>query len=105
VTECAVSIAGDAKAEGSTITSQARTTLVTGDPGARDRSGAADTRVARLEAEVEKLGGRCRAREHALERLSGAVLTLRRANRALTEENSLLRLELKHLRGKAAART
>lgn len=64
-----------------------------------------DARVARLEAEVLKLGGRCRAREHALERLSGAVFTLRRANRALTEENSIRRLELERLRGQAAART
>ena len=102
-----------AEAAESTIT-QARPTLVTGDPGARDRPDATDARdrpdatdarVAHLEAEVLKLGGRCRAHEHALECLSRAVLTLRRANRALTEENSILRLELERLRGRAVART
>ncbi|MGZ6589088.1 MAG: hypothetical protein ACXVHX_33035 [Solirubrobacteraceae bacterium] len=104
VTQRAIRLSACAEAAGSTMT-QARPTLVTGDPAARDRPDAADTRVAHLEAEVLKLGGRCRAREHALERLSGAVLTLRRANRALTEENSILRLELEHLQGKAPART
>ena len=100
----AVPLQATAEAAESTIT-QARPTLVTGDPGARDRPDATDARVAHLEAEVLKLGGRCRAHEHALECLSRAVLTLRRANRALTEENSILRLELERLRGRAVART
>ena len=104
VTERKVRLPASAEAEGSTIP-KARPTLVTGDPGARGRHGATDRRVAGLEAEVVKLGARCRAREHALERISGALLTLRRANRALTEENSLLRLELECLRGNAPART
>ena len=78
--------------------------LVTDDPRARDRAGVTDARVARLEAEVLKLEGRCRAHVHALDGLSGAVLTLRRANRALNEENSLLRSELARLRGQATAR-
>jgi hypothetical protein len=79
--------------------------LVTDDPRARDRPDVTDARVARLEAEVLKLEGRCRAHVHAMEGLSGAVLTLRRAHRALNEENALLRLELAHLRGQATART
>lgn len=51
-------------------------------------------RVARLQMEVKKLERRCRAREHALERLSAALTTVRNANQALSEENSLLRLEV-----------
>jgi hypothetical protein len=79
--------------------------LVTDDPRARDRPDVTDARVARLEAEVPRLEGRCRAHVHALEGLSGAVLAVQRANRALNEENSLLRLELARLRGQATART
>jgi uncharacterized coiled-coil protein SlyX len=54
--------------------------------------------VAGLEADVRKLGRRCLAREHAIESLSAAVIALRRANRALSEELSLLRLEIERLR-------
>lgn len=79
--------------------------LVTDDPRARDRPDVTDARVARLEAEALRLEGRCRAHVHALEGLSGAVLGLQRANRALNEENSLPRLELARLRGQATART
>ena len=99
VTERRARLPACAEAEGSAIV-RARPAFVTGNPGAGDRAGATDTRVAGLEAEVVKLGGRCRAREHALERLSGALLILRQANRSLSEENSLLRLELACLRGK-----
>ncbi len=58
------------------------------------KADAGGAHVARLHMEVKKLEGRCRAREHALERLSAALITLRKANRALSEENSLLRLEV-----------
>lgn len=54
--------------------------------------------VAGLEADVRKLGRRCLAREQAIESLSAAVIALRRANRALSEELSLLRLEIERLR-------
>lgn len=80
-----------------TTTTQATPTLVTDDRKACDRPDSTDTHAARLEAEVLKLQGRCRAHEHALECLAGAVLALRRANRALTEENSILRLELERV--------
>jgi phage shock protein A len=59
--------------------------------------------VVRLKGEVAKLEDRCRAHEHAMEHLSAAVIRLRRANGALSEENSLLRLELERLRASAAA--
>jgi hypothetical protein len=65
-------------------------TLVTPQPPA-DAGGA---NFARLHMEVKKLEGHCRAREHALERLSAALITLRNTNRALSEENSLLRVEV-----------
>jgi len=59
--------------------------------------------VARLKSDVARLEERCRAHEHAMEHLSAAVTRLRRANGALSEENSLLRLELERLRASAAA--
>jgi uncharacterized coiled-coil protein SlyX len=54
--------------------------------------------IAGLEADVRKLGRRCLAREQAIESLSSAVMALRRANRALSEELSVLRLEIERLR-------
>ncbi len=57
--------------------------------------------VSGLEADVRKLGRRCAAREQAIESLSAAVIALRRANRALSEELSLLRLEIERLRADA----
>jgi chromosome segregation ATPase len=63
------------------------------------------SRYAELEQEVARLTGRCRAREHALEHLSVAVTKLRRANGALSEENSLLRLEVERLQAREAARS
>ena len=44
--------------------------------------------------EVRRLLRRCSQHEHAVERLSNAVMILRRGNDALREENRLLRLEL-----------
>lgn len=90
VTQQQVRLPTDAETAGATIV-RTRPTL---DAGGREAADRPDIRVARLEAEVRKMAERARAREHALEHLSGAVLTLRHANRALTEENSLLRLEL-----------
>ncbi len=58
------------------------------------RADAGGAHVVRLQLELKKLEGRCRARELALERLSAALSILRTANRALSEENSLLRLEV-----------
>ncbi len=63
-----------------------------------DDSDPAAAYVAGLEADVRKLGRRCLAREQAIESLSAAVIALRRANRALSEELSLLRLEIERLR-------
>ena len=51
-----------------------------------------------LQHEVERLRARCRAHEHALERLSAAVLRLRQAHVALFEENTVLRRELERCR-------
>ncbi len=65
--------------------------------GAHD-SDSATAYVAGLEADVRKLGRRCLAREEAIESLSAAVIALRRANRALSDELSLLRLEIERLR-------
>lgn len=48
--------------------------------------------------EVRKLGAQRCAHEHALERISYAVLVLRRGNLALKQENASLRLELASLR-------
>ena len=73
------------------------TPTLAGDPSGRSRPGVTDTPVARLEGELRRLRGRRRAWEEALERVSNALLTLRRANRALAEENSILRLELQRL--------
>ncbi len=61
---------------------------------AQRRADVAGASVARLQMALKKLDRRCRAREHALERLTAALLALRKANRALSEENSLLRLEV-----------
>lgn len=44
--------------------------------------------------EVHRLLRRCKQHEHAVERLSNAVVILRRGNDALREENRLLRVEL-----------
>ena len=92
VTQQRVRLPTSAETAGATIV-QTRPTLDAGGREATDRSDGADIRVAHLHAEVRQLGERARARDYALEHLSGAVLTLRRANRALTEENSLLCLE------------
>jgi hypothetical protein len=56
-----------------------------------------------VEDDVWKLVKRCRARERAVEHLSAAVVRLRRANGALTEENALLRLEIERLEARANA--
>jgi regulator of replication initiation timing len=58
-----------------------------------------------IENELARLSHRCRAREEALEHLSAAVIRLRRANCALSEENSLLRLEIERLQGRAVDHT
>jgi hypothetical protein len=99
----AASLATHCQGTASTITS-ARPTPAVLNVGARDRPDATDAQIDRLQREVRKLGARCRAREHALEHLSGAVVVLRRANHALTDENALLRLELERLGASEAAR-
>ena len=53
--------------------------------------------------EVRRLLRRCRQHEHAVERLSNAVLILRRGNDALREENRLLRTELERRERSQAA--
>jgi hypothetical protein len=58
-----------------------------------------------LEQELHKLRKRCRARELALASVAGAVSTLRRANRALNDENVLLRQQVAELGERAAGRT
>ena len=70
---------------------------------AQPEADAAGAHVAREQVALKRLDGRCRAREHALEHLTAALLTLRRANRALSEENSLLRLEVERLKGHAVS--
>ncbi len=47
------------------------------------KADAGGAQVAQLQMKFKKLDGRCRAREHALEHLSAALITLREANRAL----------------------
>ena len=71
-------------------------TLVTGEHDRRRRSDGrpTDDGMARLEKELVMLRKRCRARELALVSMAGAVSTLRRANRALNEENALLRQQI-----------
>lgn len=67
------------------------------------RSGTTDgTSVVRLQKEVAKLSRGRRAHEEAMSRLAAAVIKLRRANGALTEENALLRLEVERVRAQAA---
>lgn len=61
------------------------------------------TSLARLTKEVAQLQRGRRAHEEALSRLAAAVIKLRRANGALTEENSLLRVELERARAEATA--
>jgi hypothetical protein len=58
---------------------------------------ASDGGLALLEEELLKLRKRCRARELALARMVGAVNTLRRANRALNDDNVLLRQQVAEL--------
>ena len=65
---------------------------------------ATDGGLALLEDELLKLRKRCRARELALARMASAVSTLRRANRALNDENVLLRQHVAEL-GERASRT
>ncbi len=61
------------------------------------RAGGDDARVAHLEDEVLRLGKRCRAHENALAKMAGALQTLRDANRALNDENALLRQQIAEL--------
>ena len=70
---------------------------------AQRKADAAGAHVARLHVALKRLETRCCARELALERLSAALSILRSANRALTEENSLLRLEVERLKGHAVS--
>ena len=65
---------------------------------------ATDGGLALLEDELLKLRNRCRARELALARAAGAVSTLRRANRALNDENALLRQQVAELLAERASR-
>jgi hypothetical protein len=65
---------------------------------------AADGGLALLEEELLELRKRCRARELALASVAGAVNTLRRANRALNDDNVLLRQQVAELQGERASR-
>ncbi len=58
--------------------------------------------VADLEAEVLRLAKRCRAHENALAKMAGALQALRQANRALNEENVLLRQQIGDLTDRAS---
>ena len=58
-----------------------------------------------LEEELLELRKRCRARELALASVASAVTTLRRANRALNDENVLLRKQVAELLQERASRT
>jgi hypothetical protein len=70
---------------------------------AQPEADAAGAHVARQQVALKRLEARCCARELALERLSAALSILRSANRALTEENALLRLEVERLKGHAVS--
>ena len=63
------------------------------------RDDATDAGVALLEDELLELRKRCSRKpaELALARMAGAVSTLRRANRALNDENVLLRQQVAEL--------
>ncbi len=65
--------------------------------GAVQRAGDDAARLAHLEDEVRRLEKRCRAHENALAKMAGAVQTLRDANRALNDENVLLRQQVAEL--------
>ena len=58
-----------------------------------------------LQEELLRLRKRCRGRELALASVAGAVSTLRRANRALNDENVLLRQQVAELGERASRRT
>jgi hypothetical protein len=64
-----------------------------------------DGGLALLEKELVALRKRCRARELALGSMAGAVNTLRRANRALNEENALLRQQISEQAQRASRRS
>ncbi len=66
---------------------------------------ATDGGLALLEEELLELQKRCRARELALARMASAVSTLRRAYRALNDENVLLRQQVVELLEERASRT
>lgn len=74
------------------------------DPPWHSQARATDGCVAPLEEELVKLRKRCRARELALERMARAVATLRVANRALNDENGLLRQQVAELHEQASSR-
>jgi hypothetical protein len=63
-----------------------------------------DTEVPHVGDEVRRLAARRSPHEHALERMSSAVLVLRRGNLALKKENASLRLELARLREQKTGR-
>ena len=64
------------------------------EPNAQAPVDRATAGLAGLEREMRRLRHRCRAREDAVDRLAAAVLMLRQANRALHEENAILKVEL-----------
>ena len=73
------------------------------DPCRRGEASATQGGPAGLEKELLMLRKRCRARELALASMAGAVSTLRRANRALSDENTLLRQQVSELRERSSA--
>ncbi len=69
----------------------------------RGEPSATESGSAGLEKELLMLRKRCRARELALASMAGAVGTLRHANRALSDENTLLRQQVSELRERSSA--
>lgn len=74
------------------------------DRGQPARRAAIDGRPALVEQELLKLRKRCRGRELALARMAGAITMLRRANRALNDENVLLRRQVAELKERASSK-
>lgn len=95
-------VAGDAHGAPSTI--RVMPGPENADPAWHIQRQAVDRRVALLEEDLLKLRKRCRAHELALARMAGALTTVRRANRALSDENRLLREQVGPLNQRVSSR-